>query len=55
MTVIGIILILLGGAGTLKGLTMYGDTGISCEIGGLSALLSGIGLLMAAGKIKNTG
>lgn len=52
MRVIGIILIILGIIGFLMGTIMFGDIGIACMVGALSALLSGIGFLVAAKKIK---
>jgi len=52
MTFIGIILILIGVAGIGMGGMMFGDIGIACIIGGLSALFSGIGFMIANGKIK---
>lgn len=35
-----------------SGTQAFGDIGISNMIGGISALLSGIGFMIAAGKIK---
>jgi F0F1-type ATP synthase assembly protein I len=52
MKLIGILLILLGIAGIGMGGMMFGDIGIACIVGGLSALLSGIGFLIVAKKIK---
>jgi hypothetical protein len=46
MKAIGILLIVLGAIGILLGLMMFGDIGIACIIGALSALLSGIGFLL---------
>ncbi|MDY4192268.1 MAG: hypothetical protein SOX72_08665 [Oscillospiraceae bacterium] len=43
--VIGILLIILGIIGILMGLMMFGDIGISCIVGALGSLLSGIGLI----------
>jgi hypothetical protein len=51
MKVIGILLIVLGVLGILMGLMMFGDIGIACIIGALAALLSGIGFMIASGKI----
>jgi len=51
MKAIGILLIVLGIIGILMGLMMFGDIGIACIVGALSALLSGIGFLSAAKKI----
>lgn len=45
MKVIGVLLILLGIIGIGMGLLMFGDIGIACIVGALSALLSGIGFL----------
>ena len=52
MTFIGIILILIGIAGCVMGGMMFGDIGIACIIGAASAFFSGIGFLVASGKIK---
>lgn len=52
MLVIGILLIILGIFGLLLGMMMFGDIGIACIIGSLTALLSGIGFLIA--RKKNT-
>lgn len=43
--VIGIILIIVGVIGLLMGMMMFGDIGVACIIGALSALLSGIGFI----------
>lgn len=43
--VIGILLIILGIIGILMGLMMFGDIGISCIVGALGSLLSGIGFI----------
>ena len=50
MKVIGILLIILGAIGLLMGLMRFGDIGLACIIGALSALLSGIGFLIASKK-----
>lgn len=52
MKVIGILLIILGAIGLLMGLMMFGDIGLACIIGALSALLSGIGFLIASKQNK---
>ena len=52
MKVIGILLLILGVVGIIMGGIMYGDIGIACIVGALSALLSGIGFLIAAKKIN---
>ena len=53
MLAIGIILIVLGVLGIFLGLMMFGDIGIACIVGALAALLSGIGFLIARGKLKD--
>lgn len=52
MKVIGILLIILGVIGILMGLMMFGDIGIACIVGAISALLSGIGFIIANKKIN---
>ena len=51
MKVIAILLVLVGVLGIVMGTMMFGDIGIACMVGGMSALLSGIGFLLAAKKI----
>lgn len=53
MKVIGILLIILGAVGLILGMMMFGDIGIACIVGSLAALLSGIGFIIVAGKLKN--
>jgi hypothetical protein len=55
MRVIGILLIILGVIGLIFGMMMFGDIGIACIVGALTALLSGIGFNIAAGKLKKLG
>lgn len=45
MKAIGILLIVVGVLGILMGMMMFGDIGIACLVGAISALLSGIGFL----------
>ncbi len=52
MKAIGIMLLIVGVAGIAMGLMMFGDIGIACLVGALSALLSGIGFLSLS-KNKN--
>ena len=52
MKIIGILLILVGVAGILLGMMMFGDIGVACIVGALGALLSGIGFIVAAGRLK---
>ena len=49
--VIGIILIVIGVLGILMGMMMFGDIGIACIVGALSALLSGIGFVKVSKEI----
>lgn len=51
MKAIGIILIILGVLGIVMGLMTFGDIGLACIIGSLSALLSGIGFLLTARRV----
>lgn len=55
MKLIGILLILLGITGIILGMMMFGDIGIACIVGALSALLSGFGFLSADKRMKNAG
>lgn len=52
MKIIGILLIVVGILGILMGMMMFGDIGIACLVGAITALLSGIGFLVASAKIK---
>lgn len=52
MKAIGILLIILGIVGILMGMVMFGDIGIACMVGALSALLSGIGFLLASKRLR---
>lgn len=51
MKVIGILLIVLGIIGILFSFMMFGDIGIACLVGALSALLSGIGFITVSKKL----
>ena len=55
MKAIGIILIVWGICGIALGTMMYGDIGIACIVGAVTALLSGIGFLLGSRKPKNAG
>ena len=55
MKAIGILLVILGIIGLLMGMLMIGDIGIACIVGALSALLSGIGFLIAVRRLKGCG
>ncbi len=50
--IIGILLLILGALGLLISSFMFGDIGIAAMIGAFSAILSGIGFLIANRKIK---
>jgi len=52
LKVIGIILLVLGGIGLLLGAMMFGDIGIACFVGALSAGISGAGFLILDKKIS---
>lgn len=43
MKTVVILLFVLGGGGILLGAMMFGDIGVAAIIGGLSAILSGVG------------
>ena len=49
---IGILLILVGLFGLVSGTVAFGDIGIACAIGGITALLSGIGFISISRKLK---
>ena len=55
MKPIGILLIILGIAGIVMGAMMFGDIGIACIVGALSALLSGFGFLSVDKRMKKMG
>ena len=44
----GILLLIVGVVGILMGAMMFGDIGIACMVGAVSALLSGLGFLSIA-------
>lgn len=52
MRILAILLILVGVLGCAAGMVAIGDIGIACMIGGITALLSGIGFWIVAGKLK---
>ncbi len=51
MKVIGILLIVLGIIGILMGFMMFGDIGVACIVGALTAVLSGTGFIMVSKRI----
>ncbi len=52
MKAIGILLMILGVIGIALGMMMFGDIGIACLVGALASLLSGIGFMITAKKLK---
>jgi len=50
MKIIGILLIVVGVIGIIMGVNMFGDIGVAAMIGAITALLSGIGFLLASKK-----
>ena len=52
MIIIGIILILVGLFGLAAGVVAFGDIGLACTIGGITAFFSGIAIVIASNKIK---
>lgn len=52
MKACGVLLIVLGGIGIIMSTMMLGDIGVACLIGAASALISGIGFLVANKKIE---
>lgn len=52
MLIISILLFATGAFGIYSGMNAYGDIGIACIIGGVAAVLSGIGFLVARHNIK---
>ena len=52
MKVIGIILIIWGVLGIIMGMMMFGDIGIACIVGAVTAILSGVGFLLGGKTIK---
>ncbi len=52
MRLIGILLLIVGVIGIVMGMMMFGDIGIACIVGAITALLSGIGFIITSGKLK---
>ncbi|MGG7146542.1 hypothetical protein ACQPVA_07050 [Clostridium butyricum] len=52
MKTIGIILIIVGVIGIFMGAMMFGDIGIACIVGAITAILSGIGFIQTNKAIK---
>lgn len=53
--IIAIILMVLGVVGIWLGAMMFGDIGIACIVGALSALLSGIGFFVSSRQTGHSG
>ncbi len=51
MKAIGIILIIWGAVGLLMGMVMFGDIGIACIVGAVTAILSGLGFINLSKKL----
>lgn len=52
MKIIGIILVVIGALGAFIGVNMFGDIGVSCIIGSVIGILSGVGFLMTSKEIN---
>lgn len=52
MKTIGILLLIVGGLGLLASSAMFGDIGIAAAIGSITALLAGIGFLIASKPVN---
>lgn len=52
MKTTGILLIIWGIIGVFMGSIMFGDIGISCIVGAVTAILCGVGFLQADKQIK---
>lgn len=52
MMIIGILLVIWGVIGIAMGMMMFGDIGIACIVGAITAILCGIGFIMANGRLK---
>lgn len=53
MKIIGILLIIVGVIGIFMGMMMFGDIGIACLVGAITALLTGIGFLQINKRLSN--
>ncbi len=54
MFVIGILLIIWGLVGIAMGMMMFGDIGVACIVGAVTAILCGVGFMITNKKIKRT-
>jgi hypothetical protein len=53
MKTIGILLVVVGAIGIVMASMMFGDIGVAALIGAVTALLSGMGFIIGARKLKN--
>ncbi|MBO6242317.1 MAG: hypothetical protein J6O61_16055 [Butyrivibrio sp.] len=54
MMIIGILLVIWGVIGIAMGMMMFGDIGIACIVGAVTAILCGVGFIMANKKMSET-
>ena len=52
MMILGIILIIWGIIGIAMGMMMFGDIGVACIVGAVTAILCGIGFILTNKKMK---
>ncbi|WP_292144777.1 hypothetical protein [Butyrivibrio sp.] len=52
MMIIGIMLIIWGVVGIAMGMMMFGDIGVACIVGAVTAILCGIGFIIVNKKLK---
>jgi len=45
-------LLIVGVIGIIMGMAMYGDIGIACIVGAVTAILSGIGFIITSKKVN---
>lgn len=52
MMILGILLIIWGMIGIAMGMMMFGDIGVACIVGAVTAILCGIGFILTNNKLK---
>ena len=52
MMIIGILLIIWGVIGIAMGMMMFGDIGVACIVGAVTAILCGIGFILTNKRFK---
>ena len=52
MMILGILLIIWGVIGIAMGMMMFGDIGVACIVGAVTAILCGIGFILTNNKLK---